>query len=169
MPSKGKLKPSELNHGNILFESPNGGIRCRYAEQTTVVSLGALRKLRFPIDGADKANVNDAARAVLAAIGLCAGVLSAEAGTSLRSRCHLWPVEERQWELLEKPGKTPERFPLSGEEAAQLLKAAVENAKHQGLTWLEKKVVLKPTSELVDLVRQSQELAAKEKGDGQAE
>ncbi len=165
----GKLRPSELNHGNIPFDSSNGGIRFRYAEQTVVVSLGALRKLRFPINGEDCPNVNKAGRAVLAAIGLCAGVLASESGTSLRSRCHLWPVEEHQWELLEKPGQLPQSFGLKGKEAAQLLKDAVDHAKGAGLQWLEEKVVLKPSIELVELVRQSQELAAKEKGEGGAE
>ena len=165
----GKLKPSELNHGNILFDSSNGGVRFRYAEQATVVSLGALRKLRFPVNGADSPSVNNAGRAVLAAIGLCAGVLASETGTSLRSRCHLWPVEERQWELLEKPGQSPRSFGLNGKEAAQLLKDAVDHAKRADLKWLEEKVLLKPSTELVELVRQSQELAAKEKGEGKGE
>ena len=166
----GKLRPSELNHGNILFESSNGGIRFRYAEQTTVVSLGALRKLRFPLNGdGNEMSINDAGRAVLAAIGLCAGVLASETGTSLRSRCHLWPVEERQWELLERPGQTPCSFGLSGKEAEQLLGEAVAEAKKKGLAWLQEKVILKPSGELVELVRQSQELAAKEKGEGKAE
>ena len=43
--TKGAQRPSELNHGNIVFESTNGGVRCRFAEQTTVVSLGALRTM----------------------------------------------------------------------------------------------------------------------------
>jgi CRISPR-associated protein Csb1 len=38
--AKNAVRPSVLNHGNIVFESTNGGIRCRFAEQTTVVSLG---------------------------------------------------------------------------------------------------------------------------------
>ena len=46
--AKNALRPSELNHGNIVFENNNGGVRCRFAEQTTVISLGALRKLRVP-------------------------------------------------------------------------------------------------------------------------
>jgi CRISPR-associated protein Csb1 len=76
----GKTRPSEINHGNILFgpsrdNAANGGIRFRHAEQTTVVSLGALRKLRFPLNGKDDPAVNNAGRAVLAAMGLCAGVL----------------------------------------------------------------------------------------------
>jgi CRISPR-associated protein Csb1 len=165
----GKLRPSELNHGNILFESTNAGVRFRYTEQTTVVSLGALRKLRFPINGAPIASVDDAGRAVLAAIALCAGVLSAESGTSLRSRCHLWPVADREWELLERPGHDARRFKLRGEQAIALVNEAVTYAKSAGLGWMEEKLILRPSKELVDLVRQSQENAAKEKGEGEAQ
>ncbi len=163
----GKVKPSELNHGNIVFESGNVGVRCGYAEQATVVSLGALRKLRFPVEGKDERAVSEAGRTVLAAIGLCAGVLAAEAGTSLRSRCSLWPEADRDWALLDKPGVDPRTFRVSGEQATALLNEAVKAAKGAGLDWMEKKLTLTPSDELVKLVKQSQELAAKEKGDGE--
>jgi len=164
----GKLRPSELNHGNIILpENGNVGVRCRYAEQTTVVSLGALRKLQFPVEGKDEKAVNNAGRTVLAAIGLCAGVLAAEAGTSLRSRCSLWPEADREWALLDKPGVNPRTFRVSGEQATALLNEAVKFAKGAGLDWMEKKLTLTPSDELVRLVKQSQELAAKEKGDGE--
>jgi CRISPR-associated protein Csb1 len=165
----GKTRPSEINHGNILFENANSGIRFHHAEQTTVVSLGALRKLRFPLEGRDDAEVNDAGRTVLAALGLCAGVLSSEMNTSLRSRCHLWPVAEREWELLEKPGQPPRSFRINGDQAISLLKDAVSAAEQVNLKWSEEKISLKPSPELVELVRQSQEAAAKEKGDGEAQ
>jgi CRISPR-associated protein Csb1 len=105
--TKGGVRPSELNHGNIIIESSNGGVRCRYAEQTTVISVGALRKLRFPVAGGQKNEVNDAGRAVLAAIGLCATTFSAERRTSLRSRCHLWPVENSKMAIARQAGKEP--------------------------------------------------------------
>jgi CRISPR-associated protein Csb1 len=163
----GKVKPSEMNHGNIVFESGNVGVRCGYAEQTTVVSLGALRRLRFPVERKDDKAVDNAGRTVLAAIGLCAGVLAAEAGTSLRSRCSLWPEADREWALLDKPGVDPRTFRVSGEQATALLNEAVKAAKGAGLDWMEKKLTLTPSDELVKLVKQSQELAAKEKGDGE--
>ena len=163
----GKVRPSELNHGNIPFDTANAGIRCRYAEQATVVSLGALRKLRFPVDGAQSAERNQAGRSVLAAIGLCAGVLAAETGTSLRSRCQLVPEKEREWELVSKPGSKPQSFGLGGDGAVALLKAAVNAAEGAGLNWMKEKLILRPTKELAELVRQSQEAAAKEKGDGE--
>lgn len=164
----GKLRPSELNHGNIPFDSTNAGIRCRYAEQATVVSLGALRKLRFPVKGKESPAINTAGRAVLGALGLCAGVLASEMGTSLRSRCQLVPESEREWELIDRPGTKPRTFKLSGDDAIQLLNNAIQSAKSAGLCWMEEKLVLKPTKELADLVYQSQEAAAKEKGEGEA-
>ncbi len=154
--AKGALRPSEVNHGNIIFESKNGGIRCRFAEQTTVVSLGALRKLRFPVDGKSDAKRDDAARTALAALALCAGVLTTERGVSLRSRCNLRPVAPRVWELLDRPGRPGKTFPMTGEAAVELVKEAAAAS----MPWMKETLTLKPTPELVDLVRKSQEIMA---------
>lgn len=170
--TKGALKPSEINHGNIIYPKKgttiNGGVRFDHAEQTTVISLGALRKLRFPVDGKEGPKIDDAARTVLAALALCAGVLASERGTSLRSRCHLWPVAERQWELLERPGQEPRKINLPGEAAIQLFAEAVAAAEASGLKWMKEPLALRPTPELVELIRQSQEVQAKEGGEGEA-
>jgi CRISPR-associated protein Csb1 len=160
--AKNALRPSEINHGNIVFEGTNGGIRCRFAEQTTVVSFGALRKLRFPIGGTYDLARDDAARTVLAAIGLCAGVLASERGSSLRSRCSLRPVALRVWEMLDQPGVKPRTYAVDGNAAITLLNEAIDAGKAAGLTWMEQKLMLKPAPELVDLVRRSQEVAAAE-------
>jgi CRISPR-associated protein Csb1 len=161
-------RPSELNHGNILFETKNAGVRCRYVEQTTVISLGALRKLRFP-DGATQNPERDrAGRTVLAALGLCAAVLATERGTSLRSRCQLWPEAPRQWELLETPGQPPRTFTITGGEAAALVQEAVAAAKALGLTWMEEKLILTPSPELLELIRKSQDVAVAESGEGES-
>lgn len=165
--AKGVLKPSEINHGNIVYDSPNGGVRFDHAEQTTVISLGALRKLRFPLNGKEDLKVNAAARTVLAALALCSGVLASERGTSLRSRCHLWPTSEREWEILEKPGQTPRKFRLSGKEAIRIFSEAVAAAEALGLQWMKEKLSLTPTPEFAELVRQSQEVQAKEGGEGE--
>jgi CRISPR-associated protein Csb1 len=166
--TKGSVRPSEINHGNILYDGTNGGVRFARAEQTTVVSLGALRKLRFPVDGKQNPAIDDAARTVLAALALCAGVLAAERGTSLRSRCHLWPIAERRWEVLERPGQLPRELDLSGDQAITLFNEAVAAAEKVGLHWMKEPLILKPTAELVQLVSQSQEVQAKEGGEGEA-
>jgi CRISPR-associated protein Csb1 len=162
--TKGVLRPSELNHGNILFDSANCGVRFDYAEQVTVISLGALRKLHFPIAGkkADALQIDSAARTVLAAIGLCAATFDSESGTSLRSRCQLWPEEPRTWEILETPGKEPAKYRLDRESASALVNAAVAHAESLDLKWLKQTLTLKPAPELVKLIAESQKIAAAE-------
>lgn len=142
-----------------------GGVTIEYAEQTTTLSLICLRRLQFPVDGKPNADADIAARTVLAALGLCAATLAFEAGMDLRSRCLLWPDGEMEWELLEKPGSEPARYSLTGETAANLLKEAVAGATKANLKWNEKTVSLTPSSELLKLVRLSQEKAITEGSD----
>lgn len=175
-----KGKPSEVNlggvtpdfsyakdaNGNIIKEADGnprvkGGFTIAHAQQTTVLSLTALRRLRFPLgDAADSdPAVDRAARTVLAALGLAAAVLAREEGADLRSRCQLVPMERFTWELLDTPGEEPQTFELKGEEALALYAQAVAEAEKTGLTW-EDEIRLTPSAELVKLVARSQELAA---------
>src|SRR5690606_1432765 len=81
-------RPSEINHGNVLLKVETGtreifdangllqsqrmplkgGVTVDYALQTTVLSLTALRRLRFPVDG--RTGTDHAARTVLAALAM---------------------------------------------------------------------------------------------------
>ena len=171
-------KPSEANHSNFppsLSERNKasneylaGGVTISHAEQTIVLSLPALRRLRFPVDNKADHDRDNAARIVLAALGLCAAALAAEAGLDLRSRCLLWPVEPLQWELLGEPGKAPATFTLTADEAIKLLDKAVAAAKSKNLPWREERLELTPSPELVKLVVKSQQLSIKQAGDGEA-
>lgn len=170
-------KPSEVNHGNIapslsktitdpLSEGNGrvylaGGVTIDYAEQITVLSLPALRRLRFPLDGQLRSNsdVNLAAQTVLAALGLCGAVLATERGLDLRSRCLLWATEQPTWELLSAVGGESKKFTLSAEQAIELLETAIEAARQQQLPWRTEPLRLKPANKLVQLVRKSQDLA----------
>jgi CRISPR-associated protein Csb1 len=153
-------KPSEANHGNVTPSIAAGGVTLDKAIQTTVISLPALRRLRFPLNGEYATTADDSARTVLAALGLCAATLTRELGCDLRSRCLLVPTSTIEWELLDKPGEEPKPFTLTGEDAAKLFKDAVADAKKAGLPWMENELTLKPSPELVALVRKSQELSA---------
>jgi CRISPR-associated protein Csb1 len=153
---KKTIRPSEINHSSVPFESPNSGVTIEYAEQTTTLSLICLRRLRFPLDGRTDPEVDVAARTVLAALGLTAATLAFETGTDLRSRCLLWPDGPMVWELLDRPGEEPRRFSLTGDAAVDLLEEAVKAARERGLPWPEEPLVLKPSAELVKLVRLSQ-------------
>jgi len=170
-------KPSEANHGNVTPSLSDrdregrplaGGVTVADAEQTIVLSLPAIRRLKFPIDGKVDPQVDHAGRTVLAALGLCAAALAAERGFDLRSRCVLWAPEAIEWELLGKPGSKAETISLEADAAISLLNDAVAAAAELGLTWRTEPLRLEPSPQLVDLVRRSQELAAAQ-GPGEAE
>jgi CRISPR-associated protein Csb1 len=164
---KGATEPSKVNHSSVPFDSPNSGVTIEYAEQTTTLSLICLRRLRFPVNGAASTEADVAARTALAAFGLGAAALAFESGMGLRSRCLLWPGGPMQWELLERPGEEPRAFSLSADGAVGLLNAAVARAKEAKLSWSEEPIVLRPSKDLVELVRLSQLEATKEEsGDG---
>lgn len=164
---KGAVRPSEINHSSVPFESPNAGVTIEYAEQVTTLSLICLRRLRFPVNGRSDKAIDDAARAVLAALGLCAATLAFGAGVGLRSRSLLWPDGPMVWELLERPGAPPRAFELTAEGAVALLRGAVDAARRSGLAWREEPVALKPSAELLELVRRSQLLWKKELKEGE--
>ena len=161
---KGKFKktgrPSEAVHGNVTPTIADGGFTISKATQTTVLSLAALRRLRFPRDDAtDSARETDlAARTTLAALGLAAGTLARSDG-DLRSRCHLFAESEPAWELVDRPGNPPAEFALSPDAALKLLAEATNEAREAGLPW-EGRIDLTPSPELVQLVLRSQELAS---------
>src|SRR5205085_12424871 len=75
-------KPSEANHGNVTPTISDGGYTIAYAEQTTVLSLPALRRLRFPPKPGEKSTpvADVAARTYLASLGLLGATLAIEAG-----------------------------------------------------------------------------------------
>jgi CRISPR-associated protein Csb1 len=180
-------RPSEANHGNVTPDIdyrkdqnrnkikddegrpiPVGGFTITTAEQTVVLSFPALRRLRFPLEGNLDPKVDDAARTVLAALGLCAAALAAEAGLDLRSRCLLWPTAPLSWELLGKPGQIEKDLTLEADEAIQLLKAAIEDATNEKikLPWRTNPLRLIPSDDLVRLVVKSQQLALAQGGEG---
>ena len=160
-------KPSEANHGNVTPSIADGGFTISKAVQTTVLSLAALRRLRFPLDGAPNSDseVDAAARTTLAALGLAAAAL-AQGDVDLRSRCQLFPQQAPVWELLDRPGETPTKYELGPDEAITLLKEAIADARAAGLPW-EGEIVLTPSKDLVELVRRSQRLAV-DKGEEEA-
>ncbi len=174
--AKGVVSPSEINHSSVPYpkrrdqktdDNYYAGTTVEYAEQTTTLSLICLRRLRFPLNGRSGEKTDQAARTVLAALGLCGATIAFEAGVGLRSRSLLWPDGPMVWELLERPGKSPREFELTGKRAIKLLNEAVTAARKNGLTWREDPISLKPSAELLKLVRLSQLQATKEGTEGE--
>lgn len=165
----GPGRPSQINHGNIApsIDTRAGGITADEIHGTTVLSLIQLRRLRFPVlpDGtvvpdADRGEVEAAAHAVLAALGLAAIVLAFEDGFDLRSRCVLHAPEPLTLELLRRGQREPTSFTLDRAAALTLLAEARDHAASLGLDWEDEAITLRPTDGLVELVRRSQDIAA---------
>jgi CRISPR-associated protein Csb1 len=167
-----KGRPSEINHSNIppdivkddAGEPIGGGVTFDYAEQTMVLSLAALRRLRFPVEigKPSKSDADLTARTVLAALALAAVAHQIDPPDYfLRSNCQLVLADEPVFELVVTANKT-DRYTLTADQADTLFADAVKEAKTAGLPWREEKIILTPKKALVDLVRRSRELGGGE-------
>jgi CRISPR-associated protein Csb1 len=159
--AEGKGKASAVNHSNIAptIDPWAGGITFDYAVHTTVLSLPALRKLRFatrldgkPLEQRDAAE--RAARGALAALALAAIVHQRVQGYDLRSRCLLVPDGPLVLEVVRSDGST-EPVSLSADDASKLVAAAERAARAAGLGWEREPLKLKAAPKLVALIKKS--------------
>ncbi len=133
-----------------------GGYCARQISQTAVLSLSAVRRLRFPLKpGApNDEKVNDAGRAVIAALGVYALAVSHAEGFWLRSRCELVAAGPAELELVKADGAV-DKVPMpKAEEAAALLTEAVSAAAKLGLVWRKNAMIAKPNEAFAQLIRQ---------------
>lgn len=162
-------KPSSINHGNVTptIDSEAGGVTLDYGLQTTVLSLPALRRLRFPRTVGGERQDNDrlpaaehAARTALAALALAAVAYQRDEGYDLRSRCAFAPEGPIELEVVSRNGEDAGRFSLSPDAAAELLQEAAAAAEKVGMGWPTEPVDLLPAPQLVELIRRSRKVAA---------
>jgi CRISPR-associated protein Csb1 len=136
-----------------------------YALHSFVVSLAAVRRLRF-----GKPAAHLAAQAALAALALAAVTAQDRDGYFLRSRCDLVPEENspRSFEIIDASGGI-ETVDLDFGEAARLAQEAIKAAGSAGLPWNDKDLVLKPQAKLVQLVSASRQLALRGEAGAESE
>jgi len=136
-----------------------GGVTMKYALQTTVLSLSALRRLRFPNNGSPSPERNTAARTVLAALGLVAITAQRERDYFLRSRCELKAVDSAQYEFVVQGRRSGEkdRFTLTFDEAKALLQQALGVSAAPKWETDSNMPSLKPKANLAELIRLSSE------------
>ena len=174
--AEGKGKPSAVNHSNVAptKDDTAGGVTFDYALQTTVLSLPALRRLRFPVrvDGSvipaeQRAAAENAARTALAALALVAISLQRNRGYDLRSRSLLVPelASPLTFEFVPSDGGTAQTYSLDASGAISLFNAAHEQARLHGFGWQRQPLTLKPMPKLVSLIRESRKLAARGESD----
>jgi CRISPR-associated protein Csb1 len=168
-------RPAEINHGNVLVKVENseherllengiaqhltlrGGVSIDHALQTTVLSLTALRRLQFPVNGDISKERNHAARTVLAALGLLAIAVGRERGYWLRSRCGLVADGAQDFEVVNADGKTSS-LACDVKHAADAYRRAIGQARETDLPWFAEPVNLSPQQKLVDLIKKSREI-----------
>lgn len=153
-----KVRPSEINHGNIAPSIDEVGVTVDYAEHTVVITFAGLRRLRF-----GSATRDIAARSALAALGLVAHFAQAKQGYALRSRCDLVCDGVAPLELVRFDGGV-ETVQMTLDEAIALYTQAVDAARAAGFSISAEPLHLLPQEKLIYLVRQSRELALAGKG-----
>lgn len=153
---KSKQKPSDVNHSNIAptRDEEAGGVTFEYALHTAVYSLPALRRLRFGDWDAGKSN---AARTLLAALGILALLLQRRTGYDFRSRCALVPEQPAMLEYVNADGSV-QQLAVSVDEARALYEQAIAAAKTAGVSWVEDDVILQPMPKLVQLIQASRDV-----------
>ena len=154
-----KVRPSEINHGNIVPSVQKLGITCDYAEQIAVITLAGVRRLSF---GADLAR-NLAGRVYIAALGLLALTEADAQGYALRSRCDLVAEGDAPLQLIHTGGEA-EKIELNWDEAIALYNAAFKAAGEAGFNLNGEPVILRPQNKLVHIVRESQKKALQDEG-----
>jgi len=160
-----QVRPSEINHGNIAPSVQPVGVTCDYADQTAVITLAGLRRLRFSAERDEGRDT--AARAYIAALGLVALTEADLQGYALRSRCDLVCEGPAPLELVAFDGSI-EPVTLDRDSALALYNEALSAARKAGFTLDPKPLVLRPQEKLVELVRRSQQKALLDEG-GEAE
>jgi CRISPR-associated protein Csb1 len=158
-----KVRPSEINHGNIAPSIQPLGITCDYLEHTFVLSFAGLRRLRF-----GTAQQDAAGRALLAALGLLAVAEQDARGYGLRSRCDLVCDGGAPLELVHPDGAVAP-VDLGREAARALYTEAFAAAQRAGFALSSEPLRLTPQEKLIEIVRRSQELALSGEGGEEGE
>lgn len=159
---KAAIKPSEINHSNIPPSVTPLGVSVDYVTHSFVLSLPALRRLRFLGRPGQPSLADRAAHAALAALGVISCLAQDRAGYALRSRCDLVPDpnEPTGFEWVTTDG-TIEPLPIDLPAACALFTALAEQAASHGLAMRDSDLMLHPQEKLLALVRKSRDLALK--------
>ncbi len=159
---------SKLGFGMIPPTDTHGGITSKTIRQVSLISLTGLRKLRFPLNGKSDMETDNAARTVLAALGLFALTDLFHRGYSLRSGCSLRSSEkELTFEIVSNGGERS--FTLDKESATSLFMDAVEQSKKAKLPWETKPKTFYATEELKKWILAAQKQDKEGKNDNKKE
>ena len=80
----------------------------------------------------------------------------------LRSRCLLIPQHSPQIELVGRDGSAPESVDIDRNSVSQILSQAAQASSGLGLAWETAQIKLQPAPKLLELLRRSREVSARE-------
>lgn len=144
-----KVKPSDINHGNITPSIKPLGVTCDHVEHRVTITLAGIRRLRFGGDERDGAG-----RTLVASLALLAVAEQDARGYALRSRCDLVCEGASPFELVNWDGSSI-AVDFDRASAQALYREAYRQAKDAGFHF--RFLTLKPHDELVKIARQSRE------------
>jgi CRISPR-associated protein Csb1 len=149
--------PSRIGHSSVTPSLELGGVTLREARQIAVLSLPALRRLRFPdlAPGTAVLARDQAGRVVLAALAVYVLALQVAQGFDLRSRCVLVPTDSPQVEIVGHIATQCQAFSLDVASARDVLQQALSDAETVGLHWETGPILLQAQAKLKELVRRS--------------
>ncbi|MBN2032177.1 MAG: type I-U CRISPR-associated protein Cas7 [Deltaproteobacteria bacterium] len=147
--------PSDVGLGNVPSMEDRGAT-IRMAQQTSLISLTAIRRLRFE-DESDKYSVkrDNAGHTALATLGLYGLLGQMEGGYALRSGCDLIPLKTPTIEIIGQSLSHVEPFEIDVSTARLLLEESLDEAERLGLKWREEPFQVEADDRLQELVRRS--------------
>ena len=152
------VRPSEINHGNIVPTVQPLGVTCDHVEHTAVLSFAGLRRLGFGGGERDRAG-----RTLLAALGIAALIEQDSRGYALRSRCDLVCEGCTPFELVHANGNV-DHVEIERGAARALYAASLDATRKAGFNVAAEPIRLTPQNKLVEIVRRSQTLALEGEG-----
>lgn len=155
---KGKtLKPSNVGLGQVANKVTTlmAGITCERIEESTVISLVAIRKYKFTSNSTPDLEVTTLAQTALTALALLSWFLKVEQGYDLRSGCLLCPTSKPQIEVV-GPYNEVTIMDISKEEVKEVYDDCLKQLKAKGLEYV-KDVTLTPSKTLLGISIKSQD------------
>ena len=126
------------------------------ALQTSVISLPAIRSLRFQLpDESNSEEVDQAGRQVVVALTLYGLLAQMDAGYSLRSGCDLIPQQEPAIDIIGRTLSDVRTQKVDVGVAGKLLGSSIARARSLGLAWRSETIKTKAHPDLVRLIEQS--------------
>lgn len=155
-PKKYRKKVSGLNLGNFppSIKELGGGVTLGYAMHTAVISIPAIRRLHFPVNGNDSPEKDKRGRSVILLLALASIKHAIDQGYDLRSRCLLIPRGEPRYEYIDNKGNISE-LTLTTSDSDKMLNDAIDSAREAGLPWMESDITLVANNAIKKLISEN--------------